>query len=283
MHPKHLHPRRYNFHAHASGVSAHIRRPDDKILTVQGVSALPIIGGHVESDVPATKLDKWVSFDSAHTSAHGDYVNLDDGRRTTLGELAFDQVPTETKVSARVRGLSILGRFYIGDLSLGINSRSAQGPTQPPIRLEGNRIEDVRIDNAKLKVELAESFFCENDTKDKLKSAHQNGLPADHDHMFLPCKVGVEEVKDFPEADGTVKCTIVKKISWDGEPHPKATIHGHVVVVPGFGKVYFGEMFITGNSRRLTLVRFQLGSDDGGEVTAGDGGSTSEPWPPTGG
>jgi hypothetical protein len=38
--------------------------------------------------------------------------------------------------------------------------------------------------------------------------------------------------------------TIVQKIEWDGPKHPKAEIHGHVVVVPDFGKIYFGEMFI---------------------------------------
>jgi hypothetical protein len=53
-----------------------------------------------------------------------------------------------------------------------------------------------------------------------------------------------------------------------------------VVRVPGFGKIYFGELYVTGESRRLTMVRFQLGSDDGGEVVAAEGETNGAPWPP---
>jgi hypothetical protein len=39
-------------------------------------------------------------------------------------------------------------------------------------------------------------------------------------------------------------------------------------------------MFITDHSRRLTMVRFQLGSDDGGEVTVSGGESNGSTIPP---
>jgi hypothetical protein len=101
--------------------------------------------------------------------------------------------------------------------------------------------------------------------------------------MFLPHKEGLEKVTSFPEVNGIVKVTIVQSLEWVGKPHPTATIHGHVVEVPNFGKLYFGEMFITGDSRRLTMVRFQLGSPVGGEVVACDGETNGETYPPTGG
>src|SRR4051812_48616284 len=125
-HPKKLHPRRYVFHGHATGVAAHIRRPQDVVLNVQSSSALPVIGGHCENTLGPVTLGKWVSFDSAYTSAHGDYVDSAEGVATTRGEIAFDAAATETRVSARVRGLAILGRLFIADLALGLNSRSAQ-------------------------------------------------------------------------------------------------------------------------------------------------------------
>jgi hypothetical protein len=52
------------------------------------------------------------------------------------------------------------------------------------------------------------------------------------------------------------------------------------VHVPDFGKIYFGEMFITGESRRLTMVRFQLGSPQGGEISAAEGESNGDTYPP---
>jgi hypothetical protein len=283
-HPKHLHPARYVFHGHASGVSAHIRRPEDQVLTVQSMSALPTIGGHAEHNVGRTDLGKWVSFESASTSAHGDYVDAKQGVATTLGELEFSAAATETKVTARVRGLSILGRLHIADQSMCLISRSAHGTAQPPFRHESTFINGVRIDDSKLKIELGEKFFTAHDTKDKLKAAFEKGLPEEHSRMYLPHRVGDEVVTKFPEAgNGMVKFTIVQSLEWDGAPHPEAKIHGHVVVVPNFGKIYFGEMYVTADARRLTLVRCQLGSDTGGEVSSGDGQSNGSGFPPAGG
>jgi len=275
-----LHPRRYVFHGHASGVAAHIRRPDTRLLPVQGSSSLPVTGGLSESEVGAGQLEKWVSFEGVSTSASGDYVDAAQGVATTRGEVAFDAAPTETKVKADVRGLVILGRVHVARATVGLISRSAPPGQQPVIRLEGNRLEGVRIDDSPLKITLAENFYQECDTHAKLKKKHSAGLAKEHAHLLMPL---VEDgtVTDFPEACGRVKCTIVQEIAWAGAPHPTATIHGHVVRVPNFGRIYFGEMFITDEARRLTMVRFQLGSDDGGEVTAGEGETNGTVWPPT--
>ena len=113
-HPKKLHPRQYVFHGHATGVAAHIRRPADAVMSVQSSSVLPEIGGHCENTVGPSTLGKWVSFDSAFTSVHGDYIHAHEGVATTRGELPFDAAATETRVSARVRGLAIqIGRAHV--------------------------------------------------------------------------------------------------------------------------------------------------------------------------
>ena len=277
-----LHPRRHIFHGHASGVSAHIRRPQDQLLPVQGCSTLPVTGGHAESKVGPQKLDKWVAFDAVSTSAHGDYVDAAQGVGTTTGEVAFDAAPTQTTVKSEVHGLVILDRVHVAHAAVGLISKSAVGQEQPVIRLEGNVLEGVRIDDSRLAITLAEDFYQECDTKDKLARRHAAGLAPRHAGLLLPLDGNAAATTGFPEAKGTVKCTIVQEIRWDGPPHPTATIHGHIVKVPNFGKIYFGEMFITGESRRLTMVRFQLGSDDGGEVTAAEGETNGTIWPPGG-
>ena len=277
-----LHPRRHVFHGHASGVAAHIRRPEARLLPVQGCSTLPVTGGLAESNVGPQTLDKWVSFDAVSTSAHGDYVDAAAGVATTRGEAAFDAVPIETRVKSEVRGLAILGRVHVARAAVGLISQSAVDNQEPAIRLEGNVLEGVRIDDSRLAITLAEDFYQECDTKDKLARRHAAGLAPRHAGLLLPLDGNTAAATGFPEAKGTVKCTIVQEIRWDGPPHPTATIHGHVVKVPNFGKIYFGEMFITGESRRLTMVRFQLGSDDGGEVTAAEGETNGTIWPPGG-
>jgi len=275
-----LHPRRYIFRGHANGVSAHIRRPEKHLLPVQGCSSLPVIGGLSESKVGPTNLDKLVSFEAVSTSAHGDYVDPAEGVATTTGALAFDVPPTQTTMKSEVKGLVILGRVHVGRAAVGLISHSPKGKEQPEIHLEGNILEGVRIDDSRLVITLDEDFYRVCNTKDKLAAAHAAGLPSHRAHLLMPLDGSAGPATTFPEANGTVKCTIVKEMHWDGAPHPTATIHGHVVRVPDFGKIYFGELYITGESRRLTMVRFQLGSPHGGEVVAAEGESNGLPWPP---
>jgi hypothetical protein len=181
-----------------------------------------------------------------------------------------------TRVRSSVRGLVILGRVHVAHAAMGLTSYSAVGREQPVIRLEGNVLDGVTIDGFRLAITLAEDFFRECDTKDKLAKRHAAGLSPREARMFLPAGKG----NGFPEANGMVKCSIVQEIRWDGPPHPTATIHDHVVEVPDFGKIYFGEMFIKGDSRRLTMVRFQLGSPDGGEMAAAEGETNGTTFPP---
>jgi hypothetical protein len=275
-----LHPRRYVFRGHASGVSAHIRRPEDQLLPVQGCSNLPVIGGYHETNLGPNQLGKWVSFDAVSTSARGDYRDPADGVATTTGAIAFDAAPIQTTVLADVRGLVILGRVNVARAAIGLVARSPEGNADPSIRLEGNLLEGVQIDGFRLAITLAEDFYQLHDTREKLVKAHAAGLAPEHQHLLVPLDGSAPPAATFPEANGIVKCTIVRKIAWDGAPHPDASIHGHVVRVPGLGKIYFGELFATRQSRRLTMVRFQLGSNDGGEVAAAEGEPVILPFPP---
>jgi hypothetical protein len=275
-----LHPRRYVFRGHSSGVAAHIRRPEKVLLPVQGCSALPATGGHHESKVEAKQHNKYVSHGPIATSAYGDYMDAAAGVATTYGTVAFDAVPTESRVTASVQDLDVLGRVHVGLAAMGLTAHSSQGADQPVIRPEGCRLDDVRIDDSRLKITLAEDFYRECDTLDKLAEKHAAGLSPDQAAMFLPAHCGAAKTNGFPVANGTVRSTIVQKIEWDGAPHRNAEIHGHVVYVPDFGKIYFGEMFISGHSRRLTMVRFQLGSPDGGEIVAADGDVPGGTIPP---
>jgi len=273
-----LHPRRHVFYGHANGVSVRIRRPQNHLLPVQGCSSLPVTGGLSESNVGPKQFDDFVSFESVATSAHGDYVHADQGVDTTLGKLPFHQAPTKTMVRSDVRGLVILGRVHVGRATAGIVVRSPAGKNQPSIRLDGSVLEGVRIDDSPLSITLAEDFYQKCDTKDKLAARHARGLAPHYARLFLPLDGSAWPVATYPEAYGVVKCTIVREIRWADEPHPTATIEGNVVHVPDLGRIYFGELYIDAGSRRLTMVRFQLGSPKGGEVTAAEGGGGG--WPP---
>jgi len=271
-------PRRVIFGANASGVAAHIRRPENKILKVQAASSLPVTGGLSESKAGPGGLEDYLQYQSAETSAHGDYIDEKAAEAMTRGKVPFDAVQAKSTVTAKVRGLHVGRRLMIRIADAGMVAYSPMdGAKQPAIHLSGNRLEGVRIDNSALRITLNESIFCEYDTLEKLSNAFPK-FSDPHAGMFVNPN-GSERCKALPISNGMVACTIVEKMEWEGRPHPEATIDGNLLIVPEFGKVYFGGMLLSENSRRLTMVRIQLGSPEGGEISASEVEDPVVNWP----
>jgi len=271
-------PRRFIFRGQASGVAAHILRPVDRQLPVQAASSLPVIGGLSESKVGPGRLQRYVSFLSAATSAAGNFQDAKQAVAITNGELAPDAAPTETTVTARVRRIEVLQRLSIGLAEARIVARSPEPGAQPSIHPNGNKIERVKVDASRLKITLAESLYCEHGTKQQLAEAYAKGLPERHARLFFGTGAKARSTR-LPESNGLVYCTLVESMEWVGKPHPTATIDGHVLTIPDFGKVYFGEMFISDFSRRLTLVRIDLGSPAGGFMAMAEVETNGSFWP----
>lgn len=67
----------------------------------------------------------------------------------------------------------------------------------------------------------------------------------------------------FPRTEGGyVLLSIVRSIRWK-----KKKIKGHILSLKGFGKIYFGEVLMRSNRRRVTLVRLAMGSDTGAQAS----------------
>jgi hypothetical protein len=66
-------------------------------------------------------------------------------------------------------------------------------------------------------------------------------------------------------SSGYVVTSIVKSIRWR-----KRTIPGNRLYLKGFGALYFGELLMNENNRRLTMVRFAMGSAMQVEAAGGE-------------
>ena len=62
----------------------------------------------------------------------------------------------------------------------------------------------------------------------------------------------------------------MRAIRWEGAPFPGAQIDQNLVVVPNFGRIFIGELLITAGSKRLTMLRLELGSPVGGCIACAD-------------
>jgi hypothetical protein len=56
-------------------------------------------------------------------------------------------------------------------------------------------------------------------------------------------------------ASGYVLTSIVRRIKWR-----RKVYEGNVLSFKGFGSIYFGELLMNENNRRLTMVRLEMGS-----------------------
>jgi hypothetical protein len=274
--------RRLIFRGHAIGVAGQIRWPKPQLIPVQAASALPVTGGWSEAKAvpPARKLP-FVEYRQAATRAFGDFLSNDDAIAILQGRRDEDQAPSRTEVSAVVKDLAIRGRVKIGLIQAALESARPRPGQELAIRPRDVRLERVTVDGHRLRIVLASDLLAKHDTRTKLAKAFaQPGFRRKHaGRFFSPAEGAPADPAQVPESGGLVFCTLVELMDWEGKPHPEATIDGHCLTIPDFGRLCFAEMFIGSLSRRLTMVRAVLGSPVGGTLSAGDVETNGVFWP----
>ena len=228
------------FHFHASGyaLSGHFHRPVDVPIPAQASLALPIEGGQAHSGVDKFEIPRIASFDSALTHLSGSFP--DDDTATT-------------SVTVVVEGLSILDFLTVDRMVTRLTSEHKLNPPESEghIIALGSHFEGLKLGGHDVNVTLRHDLFLDCKTFADLQKRVKNGL----------VKPGRE----------VLVCSLVEKIETD---LPGAKIEGHTIQVPQFGKVAFAEVFAGRGVRTLTMLRFKLGSPDGGGGSGG-GGSTN--------
>jgi hypothetical protein len=76
----------------------------------------------------------------------------------------------------------------------------------------------------------------------------------------------------LPENGGTLLCSLVDGL--DGGHSNESC--GHIVEIPGFGRIFLGELWVLRNSVQLVAIRAELGCPVKGKVgvcAVGGGGS----------
>ena len=162
-------------------------------------------------------------------------------------------------------------------------SRKPERSGEPSIApAKDTTIQGVDIGGRVLEVRLNTSLFQKYDTRSKLLAAVDDSkfVRANATHLALNATIeGQPRRAGLVSRSGVIYTTIVEKIEWKGKPFPGSTIDGHTVIVPELGTIYFGELLIAASERRLTMVRFELGSPVGGWVDGGDVGSNGSAYP----
>jgi hypothetical protein len=261
--------RRFIFNGSAAAFGGRFVRPEDVVLASSGGSALPTVGGRSDWRDRDIKIGKSFRIARAETSATGLVDNLRDAVKATHGRLTAEALTATTTVSARVRGLEVGGAaplkkgdepeplMSVSDVTATLVSRSAQPGHESSVIVGDAAISTVTFDSPvhgryKLDVAIDIAPFKRCDTRAKIVA----------DSSILQ-KHGDKDL---------VFSTIVKELVWQrGRAYPGAKPVGtNGVYIPNLGRFYFGELLIQFSTRRLTMIRMELGSPTGGSGSVGD-------------
>jgi hypothetical protein len=292
--------KRFIFFGNAVAFAAHIRRPTDYQFKAVASSCLPVTGGLAEATSGPQSFQNIVSFKAASTSAQGDFADTRRAVDFTQGNFADNELSTQTFVDSRLSGLQIAvtqdhppeaaGKatiFAVDELHARLESSSDRRNPTAFRGLEAT-FQKVTVDGHELLVITAPEVSTQYETYDKLVQAYQEDgdFRKKFGSLFSPTgqeKTGMGALLSkpvIPNAGGLILGTIVTALRWASTPAPGTEIVANRLKIDGIGSIYFGEILFEHNARRLTLLRFQLGSPVGADGSAVEVHSDGQTWPP---
>jgi hypothetical protein len=230
-------------------------------------SSLPVVGGSCESHSSGYRFvhegcfpDAVLSFGPAFTKAWHVYDRYEAGEESRMHT---------THVMAGIECVAVGKRLSIAKAGAYLRSvyRHREQTSIKPIHVA---IDGLVIDGVRFTVTLDTAMLERLDTDQKLRAEYA-GNPAfvkEHGYRFQIGPKKPSRKEEIPEVAGYVVCSLVQRLSWEGKLPKGAKVdeQSNVIVWPDFGRIILGEMLISGDARRLTLVRLALGSPLEGDM-----------------
>jgi hypothetical protein len=255
--------RTYYFQADASALGGILEEPISKIIPTQASVGLPAVGGFATARTEAFNLDQIVSCSSTYTRISGREAHQDGAvsilATAVIEDLNILEVVTAKRIVAQIsvdvpaegrhRIISLAGSHFEG-LRLGgheaspkLNSRLLTldaGATWPDFQRIG--------------VEQADRLIAEI-SQGSGRNTFGWALP--RYQWMSSAQGGMNE----PYALCSLVDTVDSRV-------PIGT-RGHLVEIPDFGRLFFGEVLVTRTSIQLSMLRAELGCNVRGKVSGG--------------
>jgi hypothetical protein len=264
----------FHYHGCGHGFSANFTRPFHEQIDVQAATALPPTGGHGSAHVDEFRFRKFITFKRAYSHVSGGYQASDDSNNTL--------------VTSVVEGLNLLDILTADRIVARLYSKHRHGESEGEMTMHGSHFVNLAIGGHELKVDLDFSLFEGIKTYRQAQSAYQS----DEKFRQLAANPLGMNTQPLPEqkCNGAFLASLlsggsVERAYPGGKSVPANSgenIPGHCIYVPGFGKVFLAEVFISHGTRTLTMLRFELGSSVAAMGSAATATTNGKPWPPTG-
>jgi hypothetical protein len=248
------------FHAEANSLGGFVEQPIKQAVPAQASASLPAVGGHVTTRTGALSFEGVVSCSAAYTRVSGRPLETD-GTPTTL-------------VTSVVEGFNLLEVVTADRIVAQISLEHPLDGGAPVVTFTGSRFEGLKIGGRDAALTLNPSLLDAGAGTDpitwplfqktgqlqaaKLVKSAKSGGPA---YNWVVNRYGwIAPAK----APGSILCSLVDGI----DPAVPGKSFGHVLDIPSFGKVIFGEVMAFPASVHLSMIRAELGSPTSGGMNA---------------
>jgi hypothetical protein len=253
--------RRFLYHAHGSAVGGMITEPFKAEIACSAATSLPIIGGFASAKNDAYQLKEIISFQSAHTYVSG--IQTDDGA-------------THSVATCVVEGLNILN-VITADAVIGRVSSKHTDSAQPEIIPVGSSFENLKIAGQPLQVDLNHDLFIQNPTHSALlnhyesaskknkgknapKARYHWGLADEKVPPALAKGMLMEPGVGWHKSNGVLHTSLVKQVRPVGLGNSAEELpYAYAIHIPHVGNLYLAELFSSSDTKRLTMLRLELG------------------------
>jgi hypothetical protein len=250
------------YHAHGFALGGMITQPFKENIESHAATSLPSIGGFASVKAENYSLKEIVSYDGAHTYVSG--IQNDDG--------VHSSVATST-----LEGLNILDVITADAIIGRLSARHKDGAPAEIITL-GSSFVNLKIAGQPVEVDLDNDLFTLNPTYSGLldhlqgkgkaakkapsgKSRYQWGAAGTDVPKGMEKGMLIPSATGWNHANGILHTSLVKQIRPVGSnSSPEEPPYAYAIQIPHVGTVYLGELFVSADTKRLSMLRVELGS-----------------------
>lgn len=271
----------FYFHSDANSLGGTIDQPFQKAIPSQASAALPASGGHITTRTEAFNFEEIISCRAAYTRVSGREIQKNG--------------PWSTLVTSVVEGLNVLDVITAERAVAQISAEYSIDSRYPRVSLAGSHFDGLKVGGYDAFPRLNSSLLtpgCGADASqgrltfpDFQKTGREqagklldsvrgsNGWDA---YQWIVERYGWMASDREAGEDGFVLCSLVDEIE---QAVPGCSFR-HVLEVPDFGRIFLGEVLVSPQSVRLSMVRTDLGCLVSGAMSAASGGVGGHTVPP---
>lgn len=265
-------PQSFWFHGNAVVFAGHLRAPIDETLEVLGATALPATGGLASATVDRFEHRSLVRFERGSSAVAGRASEHSGG--TTY----------DTMVTSTIEGLDILGVVTADRVVARLVSIHSGDHTEPEILPLGSSFTNLRVAGVPVDLVPHDPLLKHGTYAAVAKSCSGRVVGGDGAPLKKPA-TGELRTMDWklgepsPEFEDRLMLTPLFDAVTSGAPAGLEASGPGWLRLAGFGTIYFGEYLLTRFSRRLTMVRVELGCPVQGTLVAGGGDINGHIYP----